>query len=87
MTTPLRPGNVIEVINVLNLPFCPEGLLECLKRHRSVVIDSNKPAVIEHNPGSDWGSARVLSVGKARNQCDVIGNSLYTSARYARRWR
>jgi hypothetical protein len=38
---------------------------ECLKRHRSVVIDSNKPAVIEHSPGSDWGSARVLGVGNA----------------------
>jgi hypothetical protein len=65
MATPLRPGNVVEVINVLSLPLCPEGLFECLKRHRSVVINSNKPAVIEHSPGSDWGSARVSGVGNA----------------------
>ena len=65
MTTPLRPGNVVEVINALSVPLYPEGLLKCLKRHRSVVIDSNKPAVIEHSPGSDWWSARVLGVGNA----------------------
>jgi hypothetical protein len=47
------------------LPLCPEGLFECLKHHRSVVINSNKPAVIEHSPGSDWGSARVPGVGNA----------------------
>jgi hypothetical protein len=68
MATPLRPGNVVEVINILSLPLCPEGLFECLKRHRSVVIDSSKPAVIEHNPDSNWGSARVLSVGNANVQ-------------------
>ena len=38
MATPLRPGNVVEVINVLSLPLCPEGLFEYLKRHRSVII-------------------------------------------------
>ena len=65
MATPLRPGNVVEVMNVLSLPLCPENLFECLKCHRSVVIDSNKPVVIEHSPGSDWGSARVLDVGNA----------------------
>jgi hypothetical protein len=40
MATPLRPGNVVEVINVLSLPFCPEGLFECLKRHRSVIMQA-----------------------------------------------
>jgi hypothetical protein len=65
MATPLRPGNVVKIIDVLSLSFCPEGLFECLKRHRSVVIDSNEPAVIEHSPGSNWGSAKVPSVGNA----------------------
>ena len=65
MATPLRPGNVVEVINVLKLTLCPKGLFKCLKRYWSVVINSNKPAVIEHSPGSDWGSARVLGVGNA----------------------
>ena len=55
MDTALRCGDVVEVINVLSLPLCPE-------RHRGVVINSNKPAVIEYSPGSNWGSARVLSV-------------------------
>ena len=62
MATALRCGDVVEVINVLSLPLCPEGLFECLKRHRGVVIYSYKPAVIEYSPGSNWGSARVLSV-------------------------
>ena len=62
MATALRSGDVVEVIKVLSLPLYPEGLFECLKRHRGVVINSNKPAVIEYSPGSNWGSARVLSV-------------------------
>jgi hypothetical protein len=65
MATPLRPGNIVEVINVLSLPLCPERLFECLKRYRCVIINSNKPAVIEHSPGSNWGSTRVLGVGNA----------------------
>jgi hypothetical protein len=72
MATPLRPGNVIEVINILNLPLYPEGLFECLKHHRSVVINSNKPAVIEHSPGSDWGSAKVSGVGNANVEFDDV---------------
>jgi hypothetical protein len=31
MATPLRPGNAVEVINVLSLSPYPEGLFECLK--------------------------------------------------------
>jgi hypothetical protein len=46
MATPLRPGNVVEVINVLSLPLYPEGPFECLKRYQSVIINSNKLAVI-----------------------------------------
>jgi hypothetical protein len=42
---------------------CPFALKVSLSasRHRSVVIDSNKPAVIEHSPGSDWGVPEYLA--------------------------
>ena len=63
MATTLRRGDVIEVINVLSLPLCLEGFFKCLKRHRGVVINSYKPAVIEYSSGSNWGGARVSSVG------------------------
>ena len=58
MATALRPGVVVEVINVLSLPLCPEGLFECLKRHRGVVVNSNKPAVVEYSPGSKAGECQ-----------------------------
>jgi hypothetical protein len=53
MATPLRPGNVIEVINILSLSLYFKGLFKCLKRHRSVIINNNKLTVIEHSPGNN----------------------------------
>jgi hypothetical protein len=65
MATPLRPGNVIKVINVLSLPLYPKNFFKCLKYHRCIIINNNKLAVIKHSLSSDWGSARVFNVGNA----------------------
>jgi hypothetical protein len=53
MATPLRLSNIIKVINVLSLPLYLKSLFKCLKCHRSVIINSNKLAVIKHSLSSN----------------------------------
>jgi hypothetical protein len=72
IATPLRPGNVIKVINVLSLPLYLKSLFKCLKRYRSIIINSNKLTVIKYSLSNDWGSTKVFNVGNANVEFNNI---------------